>query len=69
MIIKNVPFTIDDVQMDQKNELVSLRNKFWKDQVQPHPDVECPEAKKKDEISDAALKPENMIGVFLVIGT
>ena len=54
--------------MDQKNELVSLRNKFWKDQVKPHPDVECPEAKKKDEISDAALKPENMIGVFLVIG-
>ena len=54
------------MQLTKKNELVSLQRKYWKETVKPHPDVECPDV--SDEASDTALKPENMIGVFLVIG-
>ena len=54
--------------MSDANELVSLKEKYWKDDVEPHPDVECPNAGKADDVSNTALKPENMIGVFLVIG-
>lgn len=46
---------------------MSLQRKYWKDDVKPHPDIDCPDVGKADEVSDTALKPENMIGVFLVI--
>ena len=54
-------------QLRDNNVLVTLERKFWEEDVKKI--VSNCTDDSEDVISDTALKPENMTGVFLVLGT